>query len=105
MVQATPDVGRVECGQPAALVCGTRADIFRLPGMGAAILIANLGIGLAVAPFAVRLIEGLLAGTSARDWRPFGLAFVVLVFVAVLASLGPARRAARIDPNRALRTE
>lgn len=48
VLQATPDVGRVECGQPAALVCGTRADVFRLPGMGAAILIANLGIGLAV---------------------------------------------------------
>jgi len=48
VLQATPDVGRVECGQPAALVCGTKADIFRLPGMGAAILIANLGIGLAV---------------------------------------------------------
>jgi hypothetical protein len=48
VLQATPDVGRVECGQPAALVCGTKADIFRLPAVGAAILIANLGIGLAV---------------------------------------------------------
>jgi len=48
VLQATPDAGRVECGQPAALVCGTQADIFRLPGMGTAILIANLGIGLAV---------------------------------------------------------
>jgi hypothetical protein len=45
---ATSDGARVECGQPAALVCGTRADIFKLPGIGAAILIANLGIGLAV---------------------------------------------------------
>jgi hypothetical protein len=48
VLQATPDAGQIECGQPAALVCGTKADIFKLPGMGAAMLIANLGIGLAV---------------------------------------------------------
>jgi ABC-type antimicrobial peptide transport system permease subunit len=35
----------------------------------------------------------------------FAGAFAVLIAVAVLASLAPAWRAARIDPNRALRTD
>ena len=72
---------------------------------GLRLALGGLALGLLVAPFAARLIEGVLGGASARDWRPFGLAFVVLAVVAVLASLGPAWRAARIDPNRALRTE
>ena len=43
----------------APLVYGQRADVFRLPGIGAAILIANLGVGLAVyarEPAAARLL-------------------------------------------------
>jgi len=41
------------------LVYGQRTDVFRLPGIGAAILIANLGVGLAVyarEPAAARLL-------------------------------------------------
>jgi hypothetical protein len=47
VLQAPALTPPAQCGQPG-VVCGTRADIFKLPGTGAAILIANLGIGLAI---------------------------------------------------------
>jgi hypothetical protein len=47
VLQAPATTPPAQCGQPG-VVCGTRADIFKLPGTGAAILIANLGVGLAV---------------------------------------------------------
>ena len=51
------------------------------------------------------LMAGVLAGRPTNDGAAFAAALVVLLAVATLASLAPAWRAARIDPNRALRTE
>jgi ABC-type lipoprotein release transport system permease subunit len=52
-----------------------------------------------------RLLEALLFEVSARDPGTFVAAVVVLLFVAWAATYGPARRAARVDPMAALRTE
>jgi predicted permease len=84
----------------------TARDVRRLVvrrGMG--LTAVGLGIGLAGALAAGRLIAGYLFGIRAAD--PLILAAVVALFggVAFAASWIPAYRAARVDPMRALRAE
>jgi putative ABC transport system permease protein len=52
-----------------------------------------------------RLVSGLLFGVTPADPIAFGSAALLLVFVALAATLGPARRALQIDPVAALRAE
>ena len=70
---------------------------------------AGLVIGFAVALLLARslssVLEPLLFQVSPQDVRTLSIVPVVLVVVAVIATLVPARRATRIDPIRALRTE
>ena len=47
----------------------------------------------------------LLFGVAPTDYRVIVLAAAVMLFVAAGAGLLPARRAARMDPIKALRTE
>jgi putative ABC transport system permease protein len=65
----------------------------------------GLAVGLAIALATTRLIGGLLYGVQPTDIRAFLGAAVVLAAVALVASWIPARRAARVDPARALRAE
>jgi putative ABC transport system permease protein len=62
-------------------------------------------IGLAGALASTRLLASLLFEVSAMNPLIFALAVGLLLVVAVFASYLPARRAAAIDPMRALRTE
>jgi putative ABC transport system permease protein len=62
-------------------------------------------IGLATGFAGSRLIESLLYGVSPRDPAVFAAATVILLGVALLACWLPARRAARLSPLEALRTE
>jgi predicted permease len=83
-----------------------RADVLRLVvGEGLARGGAGLALGLVGAVVASRLLTRLLFGVRPAD--PAILATVAAVFLAVTvaASLLPARRAARVDPATALRTE
>jgi putative ABC transport system permease protein len=72
---------------------------------GAALTLAGLGAGLAVALAAGRLISALLFAVTPAD--PATLASVVcaLAGAAACATYVPARRAAGVDPNEALRAE
>ena len=51
------------------------------------------------------LVSSQLVGVSARDGLTYGATAVVLIAAAAFASYLPARRAAAVDPIRALRHE
>ncbi len=80
--------------------------IVRLVG-GRGIRLAGIGvmIGLAASFGVTRVMASLLYGISATDSATFALVAVLLLVVAALACYIPARRATRIDPLVALRTE
>jgi len=65
----------------------------------------GLAFGIALALGGTRLLESMVYGVSVRDVRTFAAVGLVLVVVAAMASLIPARRAARVDPVEALRRE
>ncbi len=92
-----------ELGLRMALGAGA-ADLRRLVlSRGFRLTACGIALGVAAALASTRLLGYLLYGVSPRDPLAFGSAFVVLAIAAAMACLIPARRAARIDPLRALR--
>jgi len=64
--------------------------------------VAGLAVGIAVALVLTRAMRSLLHGVAPADPLTFATVVVVTGAVALLASLGPARRVARLDPARVL---
>ncbi len=82
------------------------ADIRRLVlWQGIRVTALGVTVGAIVAFVTVRYVEKLLFDTPAHDPVAFGAAVGTILLVAVVASLIPARRATRVDPVVALRTE
>jgi ABC-type antimicrobial peptide transport system permease subunit len=67
--------------------------------------VPGAALGLAGALALSRVLRGVLYGISTTDLATFVGVPVVIVSVALLASWLPARRAARVDPAAALRSE
>ncbi|WP_348264759.1 ABC transporter permease [Telmatobacter sp. DSM 110680] len=83
-----------------------RADVLRLVvGQGTRTVLLGIFIGIAAALILTRLIGNQLYGISAHDPFTFAGVAIVLTVVAVFACYIPARRATRIDPVVALRSE
>ncbi len=81
-----------------------RADVVAMVlGEGARLVLAGLLLGSLLALAVSARVASLLFEASPRDPRVFGGVAVVMLAVALLACLLPARRAARVDPVRALR--
>ena len=68
-------------------------------------IVAGLIGGVAGAAAVSRLLRERLYGVSTIDPLAYGLASALLVVTAGLAVLIPARRAAQVEPMRALRSE
>ena len=96
---------RQELGVRIALGAQSR-DILRLVlGEGLRITLGGLLLGGAVTVFAGRRLSNLLFNVSPRDPTTYVVVAVTLVIVGILASVVPAWRAARVDPNVALRAD
>ncbi|HEY4306941.1 MAG TPA: ABC transporter permease [Gemmatimonadaceae bacterium] len=72
---------------------------------GASLAGTGLAIGIAAAFVVSRSLETLLYGVSATDLVSFAVVPAVLALVTMLATYLPARRATRVDPLIAIRTE
>jgi putative ABC transport system permease protein len=100
VVQRTRELGiRLALGAPRRRLLG------EVLGHGVALALLGVGLGLVGAFALTRLLQGLLFGVAPTDPTIFAATPVILAGVAVLASCLPARRATRVDPMIALRSE
>jgi putative ABC transport system permease protein len=72
---------------------------------GFVLTLAGLTLGLAAAALLSRSLEAVLYGVGPTDPATFGAVVLALLATAAAASWLPARRAARVDPVEALRSE
>lgn len=72
---------------------------------GLRLAVVGVALGLLAAVAFTRLLQGLLFGISASDPLTFVVIAVLLVGIALLACWVPARRATKVDPLEALRSE
>jgi putative ABC transport system permease protein len=72
---------------------------------GMTLVLAGVVLGLAGSSLATRALAAQLFGVTPADPVTFALVTTLVVLVALLASYAPARRAARLDPQVALRAE
>jgi putative ABC transport system permease protein len=83
-----------------------RAGVVRLiVRQGLTVAVVRLCVGFTMAVIVTRALSGVLYGVSAADPVAWGGAAAVLLSIAALANVVPARRAAQVDPNVALRAE
>jgi predicted permease len=96
---------RREIGIRIALGAPIYAVVRNVVGYGARLVVIGAIVGLVIASWATRAIEAQLYGVGARDPMIFIGVSLGLLAVGIAASSAPARRAARVDPQIALREE
>jgi putative ABC transport system permease protein len=96
---------RKEVGLRLALgaMPGQIAGRFLARGVAVSILGSTVGLGLAL--MSARLLAGMLYGVSSSDPETLSAVVLLMFGVAMLASLLPSLRAARVDPIEVLRQE
>ena len=83
-----------------------RRDVAWLVMRDSLLLVAfGIAIGLATALATARMVSTLLFGLEPTDPLTIALATLLMIGVATLAASLPARRASRVDPLVALRSE
>ena len=94
-----------EIGIRVALGARTLDVIRTVLGSSLTVVAAGVAVGIGGSIAAARLLADLLFGVPPHDVRILTGTAIVLLAMAALANLLPARRAARVDPMRTLRTE
>jgi putative ABC transport system permease protein len=96
---------RREIGIRMALGARTADVLAHVMRNAAWMILTGLVIGVAGALALTRVMRGLLFQVSAADPVAFSLAGMAMIVIGIAAALLPARRAARVDPVNALRSE
>jgi ABC-type antimicrobial peptide transport system permease subunit len=100
VVQRTREIGiRIALGAPRERIA--RSVI----GRGAWLGTMGAVLGLLLALWATRLIEGSLFGVGRLDLMAFAVGGVLLVVIAVMACVAPMRRAISVDPMTSIRAD
>jgi predicted permease len=94
-----------EFGVRLALGASPRNLVAMVTRESLALAVPGVLAGIGVALVAGRAVAGILIGVSAADPPTLGVAALLLVSVVLAAGYGPARRAARVDPMSAVRSE
>ena len=94
-----------EIGVRMALGATSRGVLRMVLSESAVVASAGVLLGIAGAVASARLMRGLLFGVSTIDVPVLAAVAVLLGLIALVAALGPARRASRVDPLRAIRMD
>lgn len=94
-----------EMGVRVALGAQARDVVRLIVREGLGIVIPGVALGAIIALFASRWLAPLLFDVSPKDPAVVSAVLATLVVVAIAASWIPATRAARVDPNEALRAD
>jgi ABC-type antimicrobial peptide transport system permease subunit len=94
-----------ELGIRIALGATPRAVAAAMTRYGIGLTGVGIVVGLVVFALVARFLRALLFGVTPGDPLTLGVAVLLLVMVALVASWLPARRAARVDPASTLRTD
>jgi len=94
-----------EIGIRMALGARPGQIVYAILASGMILAAAGAGVGLIATLAAARWLEALLFGVSSRDPLIYAAVILGLAGVSLVANFIPARRAAAVDPMRALRAE
>ncbi|MFZ0039104.1 MAG: FtsX-like permease family protein [Candidatus Acidiferrales bacterium] len=97
--------GTRELGIRIALGASQRNVLALVVRQGMSLALTGVALGVAGALALTRVMQSLLFGVKATDALTFAAIPLLLTLIALLTSLVPARRAARIDPMISLRSE
>jgi putative ABC transport system permease protein len=95
---------RRELGVRAALGARQSDLVALVVRQGMAVVASGVVVGLVASSWLTRFIATLLYGVTPRDWLTYLVVPLVLLIVGAVACFVPARRAASLDPLRALRS-
>jgi putative ABC transport system permease protein len=76
-----------------------------IAGQGVRVTLTGIAMGVVAALMLTKLLASMLYGIAPTDPLAFAVTSVVLIGAAVLACYVPARRAMRVDPAVALRSD
>lgn len=94
-----------ELGVRIALGAQARDILKLVVGQGVAFAAAGIVVGSVLSLIGAKWVEPLLFRQSARDPLVYAFVAALLLLVAVAATLAPAARASKADPNSALRAD
>jgi predicted permease len=94
-----------EIGVRLALGARPTSVLGMVMGRAMRMVAAGIAIGLPIAWLSSRLVQSLIFGLAPTDFATIAASVVLLVLVGIAAAALPARRAAKLDPVRAIHVE